>query len=366
MLDNGEGLEQLVAQLIRPEVRRLKAYHVPDSGDMLKADAMENPYFWPQELKQQWLQRLSTIEINRYPDPQAQGVVTRFKKVMSIAPQFDLLLGNGSDEIIQLLALAVARPGATIMAPEPSFVMYRMIALLAGLKYCGVPLAAGFELDLDRFLEAIKEQQPALIFLSQPNNPTGNVFAAQDVEAIIDASPGLVIVDEAYTAFTETDSLYLLEKYPNVLVMRTVSKIGLAGLRLGLLIGRPQWLREIDKLRMPYNINVLTQASAEFALDHYAWLDRQAKQIVTNRQVFYQRLSNIPGLKVWPSETNFLLVQGVRGAGKAIFQQLKQQGILIKCLDGSHPQLADTFRITVGLERDNSRIAEALENLLKY
>ena len=260
------SLEKRIASLIRPEVQALHAYNVPPSTGMLKLDAMENPYHWSDEVKQAWLDKLAEVEINRYPEPQAQAVKDGLREVMGIPSEYELMLGNGSDEIIQILAMAVAGDDVCVMAPEPSFVMYQMIATFCRIDYVGVPLDSQFDLDLAAMLEQIEQRQPALIFLAQPNNPTGNLYSEEKIRRIAEASQGLVIVDEAYTAFTDCDSLKLLGDYDNLVLMRTLSKVGLAGLRLGLLIGRPEWLGEFDKLRLPYNINVLTQASASLCV----------------------------------------------------------------------------------------------------
>lgn len=352
-----------VKKLIREEIQALNAYPVPNSDGMLKLDAMENPYTWPAVAKQSWADMLQDLPINRYPDPQAPHVKEALVNVMGIDEKYDVLLGNGSDEIIQLLAMAVAKPGATILAPEPGFVMYKMIATFCGLNYIGVPLTADFELDEAAMLDAINTQQPELIFLAQPNNPTGNLWSPESVHEIIQASEGLVILDEAYTAFTDADHLDLLEQYEHVLVMRTLSKVGLAGLRLGMLIGRSEWLNELDKIRMPYNINILTQASALFALDHFEMLLVQTEQIRVDRVLLMKDLSGIQGLEVFPSEANFVLVRTPEGMARNWFEELKQRNILIKCLDGGHELLKNCLRITVGSTDQNETLVAALEEI---
>jgi histidinol-phosphate aminotransferase len=247
------------------------------------------------------------------------------------------------------------------MAPEPSFVMYRMIATMTGLHYVGVPLTADFELDLPRFLTALDQHDPALIFLALPNNPTGNVFAKADVERIVERANGLVVIDEAYTAFTDTDHLDMLARYPNVVVMRTVSKIGLAGLRLGYLVGQPAWIEQFNKVRLPYNINILTQLTATFALQHYATLQQQTQAIRAARADLTQQLQQLPFAKVWPSEANFILARTAPGHAPRLHQHLLDQNVLIKKLDGSHPALADCLRFTVGTEYENEMLLAALK-----
>ena len=264
--------------LVRPEIRALRAYHVPESSGLIKLDAMENPYTWPESLQAEWLETLLGLELNRYPDPQGRALQAALREAMEIPENMGLLLGNGSDELIQMLALAVAAPGRKILSVDPGFVMYRMIGLFVGLDYVGVPLQAeDFSIDLPAVLEAIEREQPALVYLAYPNNPTGNRFDADDMVRIIEAAPGLVVVDEAYAPFTDSSFLGLVGDWDNLLVMRTVSKMGLAGLRLGYLVGPPDWLAEIDKVRLPYNINVLTQVSAAFALRHKAVFDEQTR-----------------------------------------------------------------------------------------
>jgi histidinol-phosphate aminotransferase len=289
----------------------------------------------------------------------------------------EVLLGNGSDELIQLLAMAVNKPGAVLLSVEPSFVMYKMIATFIGMRYVGVPLisslgtansrlansgAADFSLDLPATLAAIKSERPALTFLAYPNNPTGNLFSAQDVMQIIEASPGLVVLDEAYYAFASDSFIPRLAHYPNLLVMRTFSKLGMAGLRLGFLAGSVAWLGQLEKLRLPYNVGVLPQLVAEKLLVHHEVLLRQAEQIKQDRTSLYQRLSEIPGVKVYTSEANFLLFRVAKAT--QIFNGLKQRGVLIKNLDGGHPMLKDCLRVTVGTPSENEKFIAALQETI--
>ncbi|WP_372797389.1 histidinol-phosphate transaminase [Litorivivens sp.] len=353
--------QSLVKQWVRPEIQALQAYHVPAADGLVKLDAMENPYSWPEAMVADWQQRLQGAALNRYPDAAAVSLKARLREVMGVADEQDILLGNGSDEIIQLLAMAVAGQGRSVLAPEPGFVMYRMIATFTGMQYCGVPLDEDFDLDLPAMLAAIEREQPALVFLALPNNPTGNLFSADKVRAVIEASPGLVVLDEAYTAFTDRDHLSYLH-YPNVLVMRTLSKVGLAGLRLGILIGGREWLTELDKLRLPYNINVLTQLSAEFALDHFSVLTDQTQTIRRERAVLFEALAAMPGVEVWPSEANFILLRC--DEARAIHARMKAAGVLVKCLDGAHPMLENCLRFTVGTPEENQRMLAAFTEAL--
>jgi histidinol-phosphate aminotransferase len=345
--------------LLRQEILSLHAYHVQPSPGMIKLDAMENPYPLPQALRAEIAQVVANAEINRYPDAAAMGLKAHIKAASGLPAEMEVLLGNGSDEIIQLLAMAVAKPGAVLLSVEPSFVMYRMIAAFTGMNYVGVPLTEDFALDLPAMLDAIKRHQPALIFLAYPNNPTGNLFDAAAITEIIAAAPGLVVVDEAYYAFASDSFLPQLGHYPNLLVMRTFSKLGMAGLRLGFLAGSKNWLAQLEKLRLPYNVGVLTQAVAEVLLQHHEVLLQQAEQIRQDRTWLYERLVGTVDVRTYPSEANFILFQLPR-AGK-VFAGLKQRGVLIKNLDGGHPALTDCLRVTVGTAEQNELFIRALQ-----
>lgn len=354
----------LVNNLIRPEILALHGYHVPASCGLIKLDAMENPYLVPQSLRDEIASLVACAHINRYPDPSPVSLKEKIRLTLDLPIEMDVLLGNGSDELIQLLALAVNKPGAVLLSVEPSFVMYKMIATFTGMRYVGVPLlsnsgAADFSLDLQSTLEAIGREQPALIFLAYPNNPTGNLFSRDDVRRIIEAAPGLVVIDEAYYAFASDSFVPDLANHANLLVMRTFSKLGMAGLRLGYLAGSSIWLEQLEKLRLPYNVGVLPQLVAEKLLDNHSVLLQQASEIKSDRAALYRQLSEISGIQVYPSEANFLLLR-VDNATE-IFNGLKQRGVLIKNLNGSHPMLKDCLRVTVGTPEQNQKFIAALQ-----
>ena len=355
----------LVDTLIREPIRALSAYHVPDSRGLIKLDAMENPYRWPEPVVEDWLNELRSAAVNRYPDPAALTLKQRLQSAFGIPVGMEVLLGNGSDELIQIIAQAVATPERTVLAPEPGFVMYRMIAAFTGMNYVGVPLnAADFSLDRQAMLEAIERHQPALIFLAYPNNPTGNLFDDELIGEILHNAPGLVVIDEAYTPFAGVSWMDRLTEFDNLLVMRTVSKLGLAGLRLGFVAGAPQWIGQFDKLRLPYNINVLTQISADFALRHYPVLTEQVDRICEDRAGLTEALMALQGITIYPSAANFILFRTPEGTAGAIFEGLKQRGILIKSLTGGHPLLKDCLRVTVGTPDENRAFVDTLAALL--
>ena len=355
---------RLAKTLIRPEILALHGYHVPDSGGYIKLDAMENPYLVPQPLRDEIASLVAGAHMNRYPDPNPAALKEKIRLTLDLPDGMEILLGNGSDELIQLLAMAVNKPGAVLLSVEPSFVMYKMIATFIGMRYVGVPLVdnsgpADFSLDLQATLDAIEREQPALVFLAYPNNPTGNLFSKDAVRAIIDASPGLVVVDEAYYAFASDSFVPDLANYPNLLVMRTFSKLGMAGLRLGFLAGNAIWLEQLEKLRLPYNVGVLPQLVAEKLLDNHSVLLQQAGQIKSDRDTLYQQLAEISGIKVYPSEANFLLFRVANAT--EVFNGLKQRGVLIKNLNGGHPMLTDCLRVTVGTPEQNQKFIAALQ-----
>ena len=354
---------KLINQWIRPEIRALSAYHVPDPGNMIKLDAMENPYTWPQAMIEEWQLVLRDTALNRYPDPGSRLLQQEIRSAFNVPDNMDLLLGNGSDEIIQIIAMAVASPDRVILAPEPGFVMYKMIAQFVGMQYVGVPLTPGeFSLDMPAMTAAIEQHQPAVIFLAYPNNPTGNLFDRKQVEEILRLAPGIVVIDEAYAAFADDSFMPDLGKYPNCLVMRTVSKMGLAGLRLGYLAGAPGYLQEFDKIRLPYNINVLTQVSAEFALKNKAVLDEQTELLCQERGNLFNKLAGISGLIAYPSQANFILFKVDDGRANELFETLKAGGVLIKNLANAGGLLQDCLRVTVGKPEENERFIEIVSD----
>ena len=348
---------------IRPEIQQLPTYQVPEPGTAIKLDAMENPYQWDDELKEKWLKVLHSAALNRYPDPQAKELKQQLRTVMQIPEPMEIILGNGSDELIQMLALSLNGQERVLLAPEPSFIMYRSLAQIVGMQYVGVSLEPQqFELDIFFMLEAVDTHQPALVFLAYPNNPTGNAFAIDDIEAIVENCSGLVVIDEAYASFADQTLISYLERYPNLLVMRTVSHLGLAGLRLGFLVGSPQWLEQIDKTRLPHNINILTQLSAIFELENYSILEKQTEQIKQARTLLFKQLNQMAGVDVWSSQANFLLFRVADAI--TVFDNLKQQGILIKCLHGSHPLLDNCLCVTVGTPEENQAFLQALVSMV--
>ena len=345
-------------RIVRPDVRAMAAYHVPDATGYVKLDAMENPYRLPESLRDELARRLAAVALNRYPVPSYARLKDTIAATQGVPEGFSLLLGNGSDELISILSVATAQPGATVLAPVPGFVMYEMSARLAGSRFVGVPLKADFSLDLPAMSAAIAQTQPQLIYLAYPNNPTGNCFDEAVVAEILRIAPGLVVIDEAYQPFAQDSWLPRLAEHDNLAVMRTVSKLGLAGLRLGYLAAAPELVAELDKVRPPYNVNVLTEAAAGFALEHRDALDAQADRIRTARRGVFDALARMPGVTPFPTRANFILFRV--DEPQRIMQALRERRVLIKDVSRMHPLLAGCLRATVGTLDENRAFVSAL------
>jgi len=347
-----------INQWLRSDIQEIQAYHVPKLQNMIKLDAMESPFLVPEDLIEPYLDYLVEAQLSRYPDAGAEELHQTLRDLMDIPEDLDILLGNGSDELIQLLALA-CDTGDTILSVEPSFVMYQMIAKFTRLNYKGVMLDKNFEINLDETLAVIEKIQPKLIFIAYPNNPTGNAFDRGAIKKIIEASDALIVVDEAYYAYARNSFLSEISSYPNMVLLRTVSKIGFAGLRLGLLIGNPETIHHLNKLRLPYNINTLTQVSANFLLKEKDRIAENAQVIIDQRERLFGELKAIQALTVYPSDANFLLVK--TPDANALFGFLKDNGLLIKNF-ATHPHLANCVRVTVSTATENNVLLEQLKS----
>jgi histidinol-phosphate aminotransferase len=355
-------LEALIDRCLRKDVQGMHAYAVQPSAGMLKLDAMENPFRLPEPLKQALGERLAEVAINRYPGARIDDLRAALARHARVPEDYALMLGNGSDELISLLAMACDVPGATIVAPVPSFVMYQMSAQLQGLKFVGVLLTPEFELDEAAMLAAIKQHQPTLLYLAYPNNPTANLFDDAIVERLIEAAPGLVVIDEAYQPFASRTFIDRLARHEHVILMRTMSKFGLAGIRIGYMMGRRKLIAEIDKVRPPYNVSVLNAEAALFALEHEDEFVRQAQVLRSERERVAAALRTLSGVLPFPSEANMILVR-VPDADRA-FEGLRARKVLVKNVSRMHPLLASCLRLTVGTPQENDLMIAALRESL--
>ena len=358
-------LDPRFKKLIRPDVQAMRAYPVQDSAGMLKLDAMENPHRLPAALQAELGQRLGALALNRYPDGRVNDLRAALADYAQMPEGFGIMLGNGSDELIGLLALACDVPGAAILAPLPGFVMYGISAQLQGLTFIGVELTPDFELDEAAMLAAIAQHKPAITYLAYPNNPTANLWDDAVIEKIIEAvgeQGGLVVMDEAYQPFSSKSYIDRLARHSHVLLMRTLSKFGLAGVRLGYMMGPKALIAEIDKVRPPYNISVLNCECALFALAHQDVFAAQAQDLVAQRQALLTALAALPGLKVWPSDANMILVRVADAA--QVFEGLRQRKVLVKNVSKMHPLLDNCLRLTVGTADENAQLLTALAQSL--
>ena len=351
----------------RPDVLAMHAYVVQSAAGFIKLDAMENPFELPPYLQASLGERLGRVALNRYPGTRMFDLHKALRAHAGVPADMGLVLGNGSDELISLLSVACATPGAVALAPLPGFVMYEAFAKQSGLKFVGVPLTADFELDTAAMVAAVREHRPALTYLAYPNNPTANLWDEAAMQAVVDAvaanGTGLVVIDEAYQPFASRSWFDKLAAQPHVLLMRTLSKFGLAGVRLGYMVGRADLIEQVEKVRPPYNVSVLNIEAALFALEHADEFARQAETIKSERERLMATLATMPGAKAYPSQANMILVRVADAAGT--FAALKARGILIKNVSALHPLLANCLRLTVGTPAENDAQIAALADLLR-
>ena len=363
------SLDPKISRLIRQDVQSMHAYAVQDSAGMVKLDAMENPHRLPPDLQAELGRRLGALALNRYPDGRVNELRAALAEYAQLPVGFELMLGNGSDELISLLAMACDVPGASILAPVPGFVMYAMSAQLQGLQFIGVPLRPDFELDLPAMLQAIAEHKPSITYLAYPNNPTANLWDDAAIEAIIEAvgaQGGLVVMDEAYQPFASKSYLDRIDRHGHVLLMRTLSKFGLAGARIGYMMGPKALIDEIDKVRPPYNVSVLNYECALFALEHREVFAAQARELVAEREKLLAALTALPGVTPFKSDANMVLVR-MEGEGEraaTVFGGMKAQKVLVKNVSKMHPLLANCLRLTVGTADENRQMLQALTQSL--
>jgi len=343
--------------VIRNDIKALGAYHVPDDAGMIKLDAMENPHGMPARLRAAWLKHLGEVGINRYPDAGMDALRRKIAERDDVAAE-QVLIGNGSDEIIQMLLMA-ADAGACV-TPAPTFVMYGLISRWLKRPLSTVPLSRDFTLDAKTFLEVCSREKAAIVFLACPNNPTGNMWPEETIRQIAGGFRGLVVIDEAYRPFASRTHTQLIA--PNVLILRTFSKLGWAGLRLGYALGDADTITQLNKVRLPYNINALTQASAAFLLDHFQVFEKQAAEICAERARVAAALERINGVAVFPSEANFLLLR-VPDADET-FAQLMNRGILVKNMHGQDDLLNHCLRVTIGTKKENNQFLAALKEIV--
>jgi histidinol-phosphate aminotransferase len=347
-----------ILNLVKPAIRGLAAYHIDETPVRVKLDAMENPFPLPDRVRKEIGAAARQALINRYPDPSATKLKQAIARYWKMDPD-RMLLGNGSDELIQAIIIAFGGP---VLVPTPSFAMYELSARALSQKAVTVPLTAEFDLDADAIIKAAKRTKARVIFLACPNNPTGNRFSDTAVRKVLENVNSVVVIDEAYFSFSGKTFLPYLNRHHNMIVLRTLSKIGLAGLRVGVLAASREISTELNKIRLPYNINTLSQAVALVALKHGKTLDGQISLLISERRKLYNALIRMPGVTPFPTETNFILLWVEKDATK-VFQALKKRGILVKNLDRPGP-LKNCLRVTIGTPAENKEFLKNLRTCL--
>ncbi len=347
-----------ISGLILPSVRALRAYPVDETPVRIKLDAMENPFPLPAAIRRDLAKAVSRTPLNRYPDPEANDLKAAIGRLWRIRPE-RMLLGNGSDELIQAIVLAFGGP---VLVPTPSFAMYEITARALSQDVVAVPLTGEFDLDADAVIKKARQTGAKVVFLANPNNPTGNRYSDDAVRKVLSSVKAVVVIDEAYYSFSGRTWMTQIGKHRNMILLRTLSKIGLAGLRIGVLTASPEIVTELNKVRLPYNINALSQAAGMIALSNRSVIDQQIKILIDERRKLYQELLRTPGVTPFPSETNFLLIWIEKDAA-LIFRALKKRGILVKNLDRPGP-LKGCLRVTVGTPAQNREFLKNLRQLL--
>jgi len=342
-----------IRSVVKPGVRDLVPYEAKEIPCKVKLDANESPYGF--EIKPKTLKSIST---NRYPDPEAKALRAAYAASTGLKSADWLLHGNGSDELIYYL---IATFGGPVLVPVPTFSMYATIALALGERVVRVPLDYDFDLDLPRTLAEIEKKKPRLIFLSSPNNPTGNRFSEEKILKVIKASSGIVVVDEAYEPFSKGGSFIpYLKKYENLLILRTLSKIGLAALRTGFLAGRPEAINEVNRVRLPFNLNALSQAAAVEALGRAREMKKNIREIVAGREWLASEMAKIEGIHPFPSEANFILFKIKEP--RQVYNGLLREGVLVRDLSRA---LKGSLRVTVGTEKENRYFINSIKKIMR-
>lgn len=350
----------MIRDLVAKDIFGQKGYSAPELLDVIKMDANENPFTIQEPLRRKLREALSRVDLNRYPAAGAPELRGRFAEYYGVKRDM-IMPGNGSDELIQILCMTLKGRINGILIPVPTFAMYKIIGINTGNNVIEVPLDNKFDLDVNAMCARIKRNFPALIFLSSPNSPTGNLFSRKRIEAVIRETPGFVVIDEAYAPFSGQSLMSLLKKYDNVIVLKTLSKLGMASIRLGFLIANPDIITQIDKVRLPYNINSLSQVAAGVFLEYSDEFHKQIKEIVQRREELYRELKRIKWIKPYPSRANFIFFSCAFDSNR-IYKQLVSKGIAVKNLN-MPPRIPHCIRVTVGSKKENEAFVRALKSI---
>jgi histidinol-phosphate aminotransferase len=340
-----------IDRLVKKNIRKLKPYQVKEIQCRVKLDANESPYGFDKALR-----ALGKIETNRYPDPEAKELRKTLAKSWPVGTG-NILHGNGSDELIYYL---INTFGGPILYPSPTFSMYGIIAGILNEEAISISLGKNFELPVDRMLKVVQEKNPRIIFLSSPNNPTGNSFNSDAMKKLLKASRGIVVIDEAYQQFSSGKSFIgLIKTCPNLVVMRTLSKIGLASLRSGFIVAGKEIIDQVNKTRLPFNVNSLSQAVAIKALRDEKELDRIIRTVMRERDALFEKLKELDGVEPYPSDANFILFR-VRDANR-VYAGLLKRSVLVRNLSNI---IKGCLRVTIGTPQENNAFVSALKKVI--
>lgn len=350
--------------LIKPSVRAQAAYTLAAPPAGRKLNQNESPFDFPPELKRELLERVSAQPWQRYPEFAPPELLARVAEHYGWMAD-GVLVGNGSNELIQSTLSVTLGAGHVVVAPSPTFSLYRLLTAVLGGRYVPVPLGDGFAFEVDRLIEAARREDARVIVLNSPNNPTGSALPEGAVERILSQTKAMVICDEAYQDFGGPSAIHLLAHSSRLVVLRTFSKaLGLAGLRFGLALAHPAVAREIAKGKLPYNVNLMTLAAARTALDHAQVLAARTREIVATRERFLVRLREMQGLTVYPTAANFVLIRSSILPAKDLCRRLLDDyGILIRDVSDS-AQLSECVRISIGTAEDMDAVIDALKQIL--
>jgi len=358
--DRKKTVESVLESRLSGRVKALSAYSVPHRDCSVKLDGNESPFPLPPEVAARIAEETSRLELNRYPDPEAHDLRTLISEISGF-PREGIILGNGSDEIIGMLVTAFAGGTGKVVCPAPTFSMYRLSGLALGATILEPGLDEKFDLDMKSMRAVIEEKDPDIIFLASPNNPTGNAYSEDRILEVIELSGGLVVVDEAYADFSGQNFLPLVKTHGNLVVMRTLSKIGFAALRLGMLFAGEGIAHEVNKVRYPYNINSLSQSAARVVLERREFIAENVQLIVRERERVFGALSEISNVEAFRSDANFILFR-VKDAD-SVFEGLIERDVLIRNFNRPG-RLENCLRVTIGTPGENDAFLAALRGAL--
>jgi histidinol-phosphate aminotransferase len=329
----------------------------PPGAKVIKLNTNENPYP-PSPMALKVLQELGGELLRRYPDPMASAFRESASQVLGVPADW-ILVGNGSDDLLTMIIRACSDPGLRVVYPMPTYVLYRTLTQIQGAEFVEVPYHEDYSLPVEQLIEA----QGAVTFVASPNSPSGTVAPLELLDKLAAQLSGVLVVDEAYVDFAESDALDLVKKYDNVIVLRTLSKgYSLAGLRLGFGVANPTLLEGLIKVKDSYNVDAVACAVGAAAIADQSHKNANAQKIKASRTQMAHALKEL-GFYVLPSQANFLLAQSPSGNAESLYQLLKQQGILVRYF--KQPRLEDKLRITVGTPEQNETLIKVLGEVLR-